>query len=211
MNTTATSLLSPSEQEKRLIDKLEIFSIKGRDRHGRTILRIVGKFFPAKTVTVEALKKYLEEKVYPSLAEKPFSVVYVHTGVNRAENFIGLFALRSIYDAIPNDVRDNLQTFYFLHPGLQSRLFLAIFGRLLFNGGLYKKVKYVNRLDLLWDTVRRKEMDVPEFVYAHDEELDQYRPEVVIDYGPESDHPRGNATALSLDSALPVYSMRCIA
>lgn len=84
---------------------------------------------------MEALKKYLEEKVYPSLAEKPFSVVYVHTGVNRAENFIGLFALRSIYDAIPNDVRDNLQTFYFLHPGLQSRLFLAIFGRLLFNGG----------------------------------------------------------------------------
>lgn len=84
---------------------------------------------------MEIVKKYLEEKVYPRLAEEPFSVVYVHTGVKRAENFIGLSALRSIYDAIPNRVRDNLENFYFLHPGLQSRLFLAIFGRLMFGGG----------------------------------------------------------------------------
>lgn len=78
---------------------------------------------------------------------------------------------------------------------------------------LYEKVKYVNRLDLLWDTIRRKEMELPEFVYEHDEELDQHGPAVVvIDYGPESDHPRADTTALLLDSAAPaVYSMRCIA
>ncbi|KAI5668783.1 hypothetical protein M9H77_18636 [Catharanthus roseus] len=207
MNFAATSLLSLSEQEK-LIDKLEIFTIKGRDKHGVTILQIIGKFFPARTITVEALNKYLAEKVYPRLAERPFSVVYVHTQVNRAENFPGLSRLRSIYEAIPNKVRDNLETVYFLHPGLQSRLFLAIFGSLLFGGGLYWKVKYVNRLDLLWDKVRRKEIEIPEFVYEHDKELENWP---VMDYGLESDHPRGHVSPPMLDSALQVYSMRCIA
>jgi hypothetical protein len=73
---------------------------------------------------------------------------------------------------------------------------------------LYWKVKYVNRLNFLWDNVRRKEMEIPDFVYEHDEEL-EYRP--VVDFGLESDHPRGYVTPPLLDSALPAYSMRCIA
>ena len=36
---------SPSEQEQ-LIEKLEIFKIRGRDKRGRKILRIIGKYFP---------------------------------------------------------------------------------------------------------------------------------------------------------------------
>lgn len=84
---------------------------------------------------METVKKYLEEKVYPKLEKKPFSVVYVHTGVQRSENFPGISALRSIYDGIPMEVKDNLQTVYFVHPDLQARLFFATFGRFLFTGG----------------------------------------------------------------------------
>ena len=86
-------------------------------------------------VSSEVLKKYLEEKIYPKLGAKPFSVVYVHTDVQRSENFPGISVLRLIYDAIPINVKDNLEAVYFLHPGLQARLFLATFGRLFFNGG----------------------------------------------------------------------------
>jgi hypothetical protein len=42
MNTTQ---ISESEQ-RALIEKLDIFKIKGRDKRGRTIIRIIGKFFP---------------------------------------------------------------------------------------------------------------------------------------------------------------------
>lgn len=38
-------VVSESEQEE-LIDRLEIFKIHGRDKQGRKILRIIGKFFP---------------------------------------------------------------------------------------------------------------------------------------------------------------------
>ncbi|KAA8537451.1 hypothetical protein F0562_026862 [Nyssa sinensis] len=206
MVSSSSLILSQSEQE-RLIEKLEIFKIQGRDKSGRKVLRIIGKLLPARLVTVEALKKYLEEKIFPRLAERTFSVVYVHTGVKRCDNFSGISALRSLYDAIPINVKEYLQTVYFVHPGLQSRLFLATFGRLIFSGGLYGKLKYVNRLEFLWDHVRRNEIEIPEFVFDHDEELD-CRP--IMDYGLESDHPRV-CCAPMVDSPDSTYSMRCIA
>ncbi|XP_010266934.1 PREDICTED: protein GDAP2 homolog [Nelumbo nucifera] len=196
---------SPPEQEQ-FIDKLEIFKIQGRDKRGRKVLRIIGKFFPARIVSAEVLNKYLEEKIFPQLGERPFSVVYVHTNVQRSENFPGISTLRSIYEALPINVKENLEAVYFVHPGLQSRLFLATFGRFLFSGGLYGKLKYVSRLEFLWEHVRRNEIEIPDFVYDHDEEL-EYRP--MMDYGLESDHPRVYG-APTVDSPVSMYSMRCI-
>ncbi|XP_004291319.1 PREDICTED: ganglioside-induced differentiation-associated protein 2-like [Fragaria vesca subsp. vesca] len=199
--------LSLSDQMK-VIEKLEVFKIQGRDKHGRKVLRIIGNSFPARSVSKEALNEYLRENIFPSLEEKPFSIVYVHTDVHRSENFPGISTLRSIYDAIPENVKNNLEAVHFVHPGLQARLFLATFGRLLFTGGLYKKVNYVTRLEFLWDQVRRNEMEIPEFVYDHDEEL-EFRP--MMDYGIESDHPRVYGAPPAMDSSVSMYSMRCIA
>lgn len=39
------SSISELEQEELLL-KLEVFKIKGKDKHDRKILRIIGKFFP---------------------------------------------------------------------------------------------------------------------------------------------------------------------
>ncbi|KAJ6670231.1 PROTEIN putative-RELATED [Salix viminalis] len=92
--------LLESDQEK-LLEKLGIFKIQGRDKVGRKVLLITGKLFPARVVSIEVLKKYLEEKIYPKLEEKPFSVVYMHTDVQRSENFPGISVIRSIYEDIP--------------------------------------------------------------------------------------------------------------
>ncbi|KAL3720600.1 hypothetical protein ACJRO7_005420 [Eucalyptus globulus] len=202
---TMCAVLSRAEQEQ-LIEKLQIFKINGQDKRGRKILRIVGKFFPARFLSAEVVNEYLEEKIYPRLSKKRFSVVYVHSEVQRSDNFPGFSALRSIYDSIPAQIKDNLETVHFVHPGLQARLFFATFGRLLFTGGLYGKLNYVNRLDQLWDHVRRGEVEIPEFAREHDEDL-QYRP--MMDYGLESDHARVHG-APAADSSVSMYSMRCI-
>ncbi|RDX62805.1 Protein GDAP2-like protein [Mucuna pruriens] len=206
--------ISQLEQES-LLEKLDVFKIKGRDKHGRKILRIIGKFFPARLVSVEVLKKYLEERVFPKLGKKKFAVLYVHTGVQRTENFPGISGLRSIYDAIPANVKGNLEAVYFIHPGLQARLFLATFGRFLFNAGscggffacdrLYGKLRYVSRVDYLWENVRRNQVELPEFVFDHDKDL-EYRP--MMDYGLESDHARVYGGAPTVDSPVTTYSMR---
>lgn len=157
---------------------------------------------------MEAVNKYLKEKIYPSLEQRQFSIAYLHTGVNRAENFPGIAALRSICDAMPEKVKKNLNAVYFLHPSLPSRLFLALFGRLIFTGGVYWKLNYVTRLEFLWEHVKRKEIEIPEFVYDHEEELDDYRP--IMDYGMEGDHPRVYIDS-TVEPAVSMYSMRCIA
>ncbi|WVZ12568.1 hypothetical protein V8G54_017098 [Vigna mungo] len=198
--------ISELEQEE-LLEKLEVLKIKGRDKHGRKILRIIGKFFPARLITVEVLKRYLEERVFPKLGKRKFAVLYVHTDVQRGENLPGISGLRSIYDAIPANVKENLEAFYFIHPGLQARLFLATLGRFLFNAGLYGKLKYISRVDFLWEHVKRNEVEIPEFVFDHDEDL-EYRP--MMDYGLESDHARVYGGAPTMDSPVTTYSMRCI-
>ncbi|CAI9786511.1 unnamed protein product [Fraxinus pennsylvanica] len=200
--STASSILSQSQQQQ-LVQELEIFKIQGRDKQGHAILRIIGNLFPARIVNLKALKKYLEDEIFPSLSERPFSVVYVHTGVDGSENSPGISGLRSIYKAIPINIRENLKAVYFLHPGFQSRLFLATFGRLLFPGWFYWKLRYINRLEYLWNNIRKKEIEIPEFVHEHDEELEYHR---AMDYGLESDHPR----VPNLDTTVSTYSMRCI-
>ncbi|XP_050212373.1 uncharacterized protein LOC126663349 [Mercurialis annua] len=199
-------IVSESDQEN-LMEKLEVFKVQGRDKRGRKVLRIIGKLFPARLTSTETLNKYLEKKIFPKLEGRPFCILYLHTDVQRSENFPGISALRSIYDAIPINVKNNLEAVYFVHPCLQDRLFFATFGRFLFGGGLYGKLKYVNRLEFLWDHVRRAEIELPEFAYDHDDDM-EYRP--MTDFGPESDHPRVYC-GTSDSNPVSMYSMRCIA
>ncbi|XP_010941380.1 uncharacterized protein [Elaeis guineensis] len=187
---------------------VQVFKVQGRDKLGRRLLRIIGKLFPAK-ITEQAVKKYLEERIFPELGSKPFCVVYFHTNVRRSENFPGISTIRSIYEAIPAAIRDNLEAVYFVHPGLRSRLFLAAFGLLLFSSGLYGKVRYVSRVEYLWERMRRGEVEVPEFVREHDEELED-RP--LMDYGLERDRLCSrsyDAPAMDI-SARSMYSLRRI-
>ncbi|MFS7930845.1 putative CRAL-TRIO lipid binding domain-containing protein [Helianthus anomalus] len=67
--------------------------------------------------------------------KRPFVVVYIHTGVCKSENFSGISFLWSVYDSIPVTIKQNLETVYFVHPDLQSRLFLATFGHFIFTVG----------------------------------------------------------------------------
>lgn len=165
-SSSSTNNTLSETQQQLLLDKLQVFKVRGRDKRGRKVLQIIGKLFPgnldyyfifhlftkltllwnaslvleilifaARFVNTQVLKKYLEEKMYPKLEEMPFSVVYVHTDVLRCENCPGIATLRSIYEAMPVGIKKNLEAVYFVHPDLQSRLFLATFGRLLFSGG----------------------------------------------------------------------------
>ncbi|XP_078440036.1 SEC14 cytosolic factor family protein / phosphoglyceride transfer family protein [Wolffia australiana] len=194
----------------RLLDELEPFKLQGHDKRGRRILRIVGKFFPGRIVEAADLMRYLEAKIFPHLNGKNggFVIVYMHSCVQRIENFPGVSVLRSIYESLPPDVRGSLEAVFFVHPGLQSRLFFATFGRFLFSSGLYGKLRYVSRLEFLWESIRRGEVEVPELVADHDEELER-RP--LMDYGVESDHQhRRPYDAPAMDSASSMRSLRCI-
>ncbi|KAK8945753.1 hypothetical protein KSP40_PGU014321 [Platanthera guangdongensis] len=210
MSAGSIPTTSPSPSQE-LLEKLEVFKVQGRDKRGRKILRIIGKFFPARVLTgsegEEELKRYLERKIFPEIGKTPFCVVYVHTCVYRPDNFPGVSFLRSIYESLPTAVRDGMEAVYFVHPGLQARLFFATFGRFLFSAGLYWKMRYVSRLEFLGEHMRKGEIKLPEFVRDHDEELER-RP--LMDYGLEIGHHHRDYDAPAMDSAASMYSLRCI-
>ena len=49
---------------------------------------------------------------------------------------------------------------------------------------LYWKLKYVNSLEFIWDYIRKGQIEIPDFVYDHDDQLED-RP--LMDYGVETD------------------------
>lgn len=59
-----------------------------------------------------------------------------------------------------------------------------LFTLLLVRCSLYWKIKYVSRLQYLWDDIKKGEIDIPEFVQSHDDILED-RP--LTDYGIEPD------------------------
>ncbi|QCD97027.1 ganglioside-induced differentiation-associated protein 2-like [Vigna unguiculata] len=166
------------------LDQLQFLLLQGTDKNSNRILRIVGKYFPATVVNAERLKRYVFHKICSELPDEPFCIVYMHTSVQKEDNSPGITILRWIYEELPSDFKDRLQIVYFIHPGLRSRLVIATVGRLFLSGGLYWKIKYVSRLQYLWDDIKKGEIEIPDFVKSHDDIL-EHRP--LTDYGIEPD------------------------
>ncbi|KQK00696.1 protein GDAP2 homolog [Brachypodium distachyon] len=193
-----------------LLERSRAITVQGSDKSGRAVVRIVGKHFPARALggrAEESLKAYLRERVLPEVGEREFVVVYVHSLVDRGDNFPGLGAIRAAYESLPAAARDRLRAVYFLHPGLQTRLFFATVGRFLFSSGLYEKLRYMSRLEYLWAHVHKGELEVPECARRHDEELER-RP--LMDYGIEANERRCMYDAASMDTSSSLHSLRCI-
>ncbi|XP_072977740.1 uncharacterized protein [Typha angustifolia] len=177
------SLLAGDEDFSDL-EALQAFRVEGSDKSGNRILRIVGKYFPAPIISGERLKRYVFHKICTELAEGPFCIVYMHSTVKSEDNNPGMSVLRWIYEELPSEYKDRLEVLYFLHPGLRSRLAVATLGRLFLSGGLYWKIKYISRLQYLWEDIKKGQVEIPEFVHQHDEVL-EHRP--LTDYGIEPD------------------------
>lgn len=166
------------------LDDLQVLKVEGKDKAGCRILTIVGKHFPAPVVSGQRLQKYVYDKISNEIPEGPYCLVYIHTSVQRSENCPGVSTLWLIYEELPSAFKERLQVVYFIHPGLQSRLFFATLGRFFLSAGLYWKLKYVNRLEFIWDYIRKGQIEIPDFVYDHDDQLED-RP--LMDYGVETD------------------------
>ncbi|PKU83436.1 ganglioside-induced differentiation-associated protein 2 [Dendrobium catenatum] len=206
LGVDARSLLSPAERQARVAEDaaaeapeewhdcseedfsdliaLQVLRFEGLDKSGNRILRIVGKYFPATVIAGERLKRYVFHKLMAELRDGPFCILYMHTTVQKEDNNPGMSILRWIYEDLPVEYKERLQVVYFLHPGLRSRLAIATLGRLFLSGDIYWKIKYVSRLQYLWEDIKKGQVEIPEFVRRHDEVL-EHRP--LTDYGIEPD------------------------
>lgn len=182
------------------LEELQFLSVEGVDKQRRRILRIVGKFFPAPVVDSSRLKDYILHKISRELSDEQFCVAYFHTRAKMKENCPGLFNLRWIYETLPREYRDRLEAVYFVHPGLLSRTIMGTIGRVFLSDRFYQKVNYISRIEFLWDHIKKGQLEVPEFIFEHDEEL-EHRP--LMDYWLESD-PMSSCSMSGLQSHQPM-------
>ncbi|CAN6233995.1 unnamed protein product [Urochloa humidicola] len=194
----------------QLLERSRAITLQGCDSKGRAVVRIVGNYFPARALggrAEAALRAYLAERVLPAIGDRDFVLVYMHSRVDRGHNFPGVTAIRAAYESLPPAAKVRLRALYFLHPALQSRLFFATFGRFLFSSGLYEKLRYMSRLEYLWAHMDKAQLEVPNCVRDHDDELER-RP--LMDYGIEATETRCMYDAASMDTSASLHSLRCV-
>ncbi|PON31473.1 CRAL-TRIO lipid binding domain containing protein, partial [Trema orientale] len=63
----------------------------------------------APVVCAQRLKRYIVHKLSSELPKGPFSVVYMHSTVQKEDNSPGIIILRWIYEDLPSDFKDRLQ------------------------------------------------------------------------------------------------------
>lgn len=191
------------------LDALLFWDDEGEDRDGGQIIRIVGNYFPADTVSTNRLRRYIFRKVHNLLEMGPqsYTILYIHTeawkrtssssllpidargegqgrggGSGRYQEF-GWFWLRDVYESIPTICRHRIRAVLALHPAAAMRFGLWAMSPWL-SDGLYSKITFFSRVEFLWDCIDQSEVDIPEFVIEHDKELEG-RP--LMDYGFEID------------------------
>ncbi|RCV07703.1 hypothetical protein SETIT_1G266800v2 [Setaria italica] len=179
-----------------LLERSRAITLQGRDRKGRAVVRIVGNYFPARALggrAEEALRGYLRERMLPAIGGRDFVVVYMHSRVDRGGNFPGVGAIRAAYESLPAGDKGRLRAVYFVHPALQSRL--------------YEKLRYMSRLEYVWAHMDKGQLEVPDCVREHDEELER-RP--LMDYGIEATESRCMYDAASMDTSASLHSLRYV-
>lgn len=178
------SVIRSQDEDYSDLDDLEFWKEEGEDFDGCLIIRIVGKYLPAQVVNKDRLRRYIYRKVHELIAsEEEFSIVYIHTGVSGEENSPGMFWLKALHASLPSICKQRLQKVYILHPALRMRASLWAMASWL-GDGTYEKMVFVSRTEFLWDYMKKKEVDIPDFVDVHDKELET-RP--LMDYGFEVD------------------------
>lgn len=73
---------------------------------------------------------------------------------------------------------------------------------------VYQKLKYVDRVEFLWEHVGRREMKIPEFVHDHDKEL-ECRP--ALNFHHDHTDPLLHYASPFIQTSLPYYSVTFIA
>lgn len=137
----------------------------GVDIFDRPIIVFVARNFPATTVNLGKALLYIIHLLDP-IVSQDYVIVYFHTLCTSA-NQPSFSWLKSVYNSLDSRYRQNLKSFYVVHPTFWSKLLIWYFTT--FTAGRIKeKVQMCNSVHYLYKTIHPDQLDVPPFVLEHD-------------------------------------------
>eukprot|EP00803_Ostreobium_quekettii_P004532 evm.model.scf_1736.2 EVM.evm.TU.scf_1736.2 scf_1736:14202-19793(-) len=160
------------------LDSLQLIQTGLRDLEGRPVAMILAKQLPAALIQDGKLYRFVISKL-DSLVQGEYSILYIHTGASYFENSPGIRWLWATYGRLPARYRRNLHRVCVVHADLTLWASSWILCPWL-HDGLWSKMRFLLRVEFLWDYVSKDSVVLPEYVLHHDNELEE---QPLMDYG----------------------------
>ncbi|CAB4027764.1 rho GTPase-activating 8-like isoform X2 [Paramuricea clavata] len=157
------------------IDCHHILSIAGDDKNARKAIVFSACRLPPKTeIDHQKLFRYMQYTL-DQYVENDYSVVYFHHGLN-SKNKPSISWLVQVYQALDRKYKKNLKALFIVHPTGFIKVIWNVLKQFI-STKFAKKVVYVNRLSELEEHLHLAQLDIPELVKNHDEEISaRYKP-----------------------------------
>ncbi len=155
-----------TEEDLSHLEETEcLYRAKCRDKLGREVIVIIGKWFKLSQVNQDQALLYLI-KVLDEAVDNNYVVVYFHARTSR-ENMPYFSWIRDAYTALTYKYKKNLKAFYVVHPTMWSRM-TCWWVSTLVTPAVKNKIRNVHSLKELESVVDVKALSIPMFITEQD-------------------------------------------
>jgi len=151
------------------IARLNVIYESGKDISGRPVVVIVGSRLPMQRANLDRVFLYMI-RTMDRIVENSYVVVYLHT--NMEERDTPEFSwMKQVYNIMDYKYGDHLHTFFVIHPTFWLKIFEGVVSTFVNNDSFWKKVRYVNKLEEIYEHVDPEQLVFPEEVYKYDTKI----------------------------------------
>jgi len=148
------------------IARLNVIYESGKDSSGRPVVVIVGSRLPMQRTHLDRVFLYMI-RTLDRIVENPYVVVYLHSNMEDKET-PEFSWMKQVYNIMDYKYGDHLTSFFVIHPTFWLKIFEGVVSTLVTNDTFWTKVRYVHKLDEIYDFIDYDQLIFPEEVYKYD-------------------------------------------
>jgi hypothetical protein len=147
------------------IARLSVIYESGKDASGRPIVVIVGSRLPMQRNYLDRVFLYMI-KTMDKIVDHSYTVVYLHTKMENKDT-PEFSWMKQVYNIMDYKYGDHLSSFFVVHPTFWLKIFEGVVSTFV-TSSFFTKVKYIAKLDELYDFIDPEQLVIPEEVYEYD-------------------------------------------
>lgn len=153
------------EEDLSSIEETNCVYKAGFDKHGRTVIVFIGKWFKQSEISLDKALLYLIRLVH-DVADHDYVVVYFHTRTSR-DNIPSYWWIKEVYNTVTYKYKKHLKAFYIVHPTMWTKMTCWWFSTFM-APAIKNKIQNIPALEMLSSFVDQKEMSLPMFITEQD-------------------------------------------
>lgn len=148
------------------IARLNVIYESGKDAHGRPVVVFIGQRLPSERSQLDRVFLYMI-RIMDTIVDNNYVMVYVHTNMENKDT-PEFSWMKQVYGIMDYKYGDHLSAFYVVHPTFWLKVFEGVISTLVVNDSFWSKVRYVPKLELLYESIDPDQVILPEEVYKYD-------------------------------------------